>query len=96
MHYRKQLMYRCGHFGAKECEIILKDWLTLNSAQLTRAELEQFDDEILSMEVPHLQRYLIFGQIVSDQDMHLKYLHVLLDYIEARKTDFKANTPERY
>ena len=68
----------------------------MNQDKLTYEELEQFDDEILSMEVPHLQRYLLSGQLLTPEDMKKKYLHVLLNYIQDRKRDYKANTPERY
>ena len=50
--YRKQITYRCGHIGTKELEIVLRDWLELNSQKMTYAELEQFDDEIIGIENP--------------------------------------------
>ena len=33
--YKRQLMYRCGHIGTKELEIILSDWLKLNMHTLS-------------------------------------------------------------
>merc|ERR1712210_92526 len=38
--YRRQIMYRCGHIGTKELEIVLRDWLALNAHNMTYEELE--------------------------------------------------------
>ena len=38
--YRKQIMYRCGHIGTKELEIVLRDWLELHAHGMTYEELE--------------------------------------------------------
>lgn len=57
--YRRQITYRVGHIGTKELEVIFRDYMTLYSAKMTYAELEQFDMEILDMENPSLQRYLV-------------------------------------
>ena len=45
-------MYRCGHIGTKELEIVLRDWLELNAPGMTYEELEQFDADILDIENP--------------------------------------------
>ena len=50
--YKRQVMYRCAHIGTKELEIVLKDYLKLHQADMTRADVEQFDDEILNIENP--------------------------------------------
>ena len=38
--YRKQIIYRCGHIGTKELEIVLRDWLELHAHAMTYEELE--------------------------------------------------------
>ena len=38
--YRKQIIYRCGHIGTKELEIVLRDYLELHAHGMTYAELE--------------------------------------------------------
>ena len=50
--YRRQLMYRCGHIGTKELEIVLRDWLKLNQNKMSYSELEKFDEDILNIENP--------------------------------------------
>ena len=91
--YRRQIAYRCGHIGTKELEIVLKDYLTINSAKMTYADLEEFDSHVLDLENPQLQRYLMNGDdILPEHDK--KYMRILVDYVEARKVDYKANVPQ--
>ena len=91
--YKRQVMYRCAHIGTKELEIVLRDWLLLNQHKLSYAEVEQFDQEIVSMENPQMQRYLINGeQVLPEHDT--KYMRVLLDYVQARKDDYHNNVPK--
>ena len=54
-------MYRCGHIGTKELEIVLRDYLDLHAHDMTYEELEQFDADILDIENPQMQRYLLNG-----------------------------------
>ena len=85
-------MYRCGHIGTKELEIVLRDWLELNSPQMNYDELEQFDDEILDIENPQMQRYLMNGEdLLPEHDN--KYMRILVEYVEARKNDYANNVP---
>ena len=51
------------------------------------------DTDILDLENPQLQRYLVNGDPLLEADKKNKYLNVLLDYVAARKVDFRANTP---
>ena len=85
-------MYRCAHIGTKELEIVLKDYLKLHQAAMTREEVAQFDDEILNIENPQMQRYLINGEdILPEHDC--KYMRVLVDYVDKRKKDYHGNIP---
>ena len=91
--YRKQIKYRLGHIGTKELEIVFRDWLDLHAHEMSYAELEEFDDNILDIENPQLQRYLMNGEdILPEHDN--KYMNVLVNYIEARKHDYVGNVPE--
>mgnify|MGYP001948625883 CR=1 FL=1 len=92
--YRRQLAYRCGHIGTKELEIVLSDYLTLNSQKMSYADLEEFDDHILNIENPQLQRYFMNGDdLLPEHDT--KYVRAMCDYIEARKTDYANNVPHK-
>jgi len=91
--YRRQITYRCSHIGTKELEIVLKDYLTLNSAQMTYEELEQFDADVLDIENPQMQRYLMNGEDLLPQHDN-KYMRILVDYVEARRTDYQNNVPK--
>ena len=46
------------------------------------------------MENPSLQRYLLNGEPLKEEDAQNKYLAVLIDYIDARKTDYASNVPK--
>ena len=52
--FKRQVMYRSVHIGTKELEIILRDYLVMHFDKMSYAEVDQFDDEILSMENPSL------------------------------------------
>ena len=85
--YRKQILYRCGHIGTKEIEIILRDYLKMNADKMTYEELEQFDNDVLDVENPSLYRYLVNGDTVEEQHKN-KYVNLLVEYVEKRKTNY--------
>ena len=91
--YRKQIMYRCGHIGTKELEIVLRDWLELNSGNMSYEDLEQFDKDVLDIENPQMQRYLMNGDPIQEQH-NTKYMNILVKYVDDRKVDFAGNVPE--
>ena len=64
--YRKQILYRCGHIGTKEIEIILRDYLAMYAEKMTYEELSEFDRDILDVENPSLYRYLVNGDVVEE------------------------------
>ena len=53
--YRKQIKYRLGHIGTKELEIVFRDWLDLHAHEMSYAELEEFDDDLLDYD-PYLDQ----------------------------------------
>ena len=59
--FRKQLLYRLKCYGNKEIEILLVDWFTQHSEELSYEELVQFDTDVLNIENPSLIRYLMNG-----------------------------------
>ena len=60
---------------------------------MSREDVEQFDNEILNIENPQMQRYLINGDdLLPEHDT--KYMNVLKDYVEARKKDYHGNIPK--
>ena len=87
-------MYRSSHIGTKELEIVLKDYLILNQDNMTYKDVEEFDYQILSIENPSLQRYLINGEPIIEEHQN-KWMGILMDYVNARKTDYYANVPKR-
>ena len=78
--FKRQVMYRSAHIGTKELEIVLRDWLILNQDKMSYADVEQFDDEILGMENPQLQRYIVNGEPVQ-KEHSCRYLDTLVEYI---------------
>ena len=91
--YRRQVMFRCSHIGTKELEILLRDYLLINQDKMTYEDLEEFDNEIVSVENPSLQRYLVEGQkILPEHDT--KYMRILMLYVAARKSDYHGNVPK--
>ena len=86
-------MYRAGHIGTKELEIVLRDYLKLHQDEMSYEDVEQFDHEILNVENPQMQRYLMNGEeLLPEHDN--RYMNVLLQYIEARKKDYHGNIPK--
>eukprot|EP00352_Strombidinopsis_acuminata_P004665 CAMPEP_0176349962 /NCGR_PEP_ID=MMETSP0126-20121128/9091_1 /TAXON_ID=141414 ORGANISM="Strombidinopsis acuminatum, Strain SPMC142" /NCGR_SAMPLE_ID=MMETSP0126 /ASSEMBLY_ACC=CAM_ASM_000229 /LENGTH=114 /DNA_ID=CAMNT_0017699681 /DNA_START=258 /DNA_END=602 /DNA_ORIENTATION=+ len=90
--YLRQIKYRCGYIGTKEIEILLRDYLHLHSENMSYEDLSAFDDEVLNIENPQLQRYFVNGENLLDQH-DTKYLRILKDYVLARKEDYYANVP---
>ena len=88
----RQITYRVGHIGTKELEIILRDYITLYGGKMSYEELDQFDDEILNMENPSLNRYLV-NQEPIEQEHNLKYVRELVLYVQNRKIDYGKYTP---
>ena len=60
---------------------------------MTYEEVEEFDNQILNIENPQLQRYLINGEDILPEH-NLKYVHLLVDYVDKRKSDYYANIPK--
>ena len=92
--YKRQVMYRAGHIGTKELEIVLMDYLKINQDNMTYADVEKFDYEILSVENPLLQRYLLNGERIMEDHIRNDSMGKLLDYISARKKDYHGNIPK--
>ena len=60
---------------------------------MTYADVEKFDYEILSVENPSLQRYLINGEPIVEEHQN-EMMYKLLKYIDARKKDYHGNIPK--
>ena len=86
-------MYRSSHIGTKELEIILSDWLKIHQDDLSYQDVEDYDHQILSVENPSLQRYLVNGEPVLPEHDN-KYMRILLEYMKARKADYFGNIPD--
>ena len=57
------------------------------------AETERFDDEILNVENPVMQRYLVNGERPLAPEHDTKYMNIMCEYVELRKSDYKNNVP---
>ena len=60
---------------------------------MTYEELEQFDADILDIENPQLQRYLMNGDSILPEHDN-KYMNILVNYIDARMADYAQNVPK--
>ena len=56
-------------------------------------DLEEFDRDVLDVETPSLNRYLVNEDEVEEQHKN-KYIKLLVEYVEARKKDYQANVPK--
>ena len=56
-------------------------------------ELEMFDDQVLDIENPQLQRYLMNGEPLLEEHAEMHYINALVDYVELRKTNYAAAVP---
>ncbi len=59
---------------------MLGDWLSINIDKLSYSDLEEFDANILDIENPQLQRYLMNGDPLLPQHNN-KYMNILMDYV---------------
>ena len=91
--YRKQLMYRVGHIGTKELELVMSQYLDQEAYGWTYNELLAFDRDVLKMENPTLVKYLMNGDFVEEKHRS-EHLWRLLQYVEKRKIG--AICPEEY
>ncbi len=65
----------------------------MNIDKLSYSDLEEFDSDILDVENPQLQRYLVNGEELKDHHNN-KYMKILKDYVVARKENYDANVPK--
>ena len=78
--FLRQITYRVGYIGTKELEIILRDYITLYGDKMSYEDLEQFDEEIISIENPSLQRYLVNMEPLEPEH-NTKYVRELVLYV---------------
>ena len=71
----------------KELEIILRDFLKMNQDNMSYQDLEEFDRDVLDVETPSLNRYLVNEDEVEEQHKN-RYIKLLVEYVEARKKDY--------
>ena len=50
-------------------------------------DLEEFDRDVLDVETPSLNRYLVNEDEVEEQHKN-RYIKLLVEYVEARKKDY--------
>ena len=62
---------------------------------MSYSDMEEFDEQIVSLENPSMQRYLLNGEPVELQH-DTKYLRKLLEYIGNRKDNYQAYVPKEY
>ena len=83
--YRKQIAHRAGRFGTKELEIVLSQYLDKYGNAMSYNDLEDFEAEVLSLENPLMQRYLMNGEPLQEEH-NTKHMRAVLDYVNKRKS----------
>ena len=62
------------------------------SDQMSYADLEKFDDEVLNIENPQLQRYFMNQEpLLPEHDTH--YIKALVEYVNLRKENYAKYVP---
>eukprot|EP00351_Strombidinopsis_sp_SopsisLIS2011_P003512 CAMPEP_0116876600 /NCGR_PEP_ID=MMETSP0463-20121206/8505_1 /TAXON_ID=181622 /ORGANISM="Strombidinopsis sp, Strain SopsisLIS2011" /LENGTH=66 /DNA_ID=CAMNT_0004523293 /DNA_START=363 /DNA_END=563 /DNA_ORIENTATION=+ len=56
-------------------------------------DMSQFDDEVLNIENPQLQRYFVNGENLK-KEHDTRFLKELKNYVQARKDDYYGNIPD--
>ena len=77
-------MYRVGHIGTKELELVMSQYLEQEAFGWTYNDLLEFDRDVLKMENPTLVKYLMNGDFVEEKHRS-EHLWRLLHYVEKRK-----------
>jgi succinate dehydrogenase flavin-adding protein (antitoxin of CptAB toxin-antitoxin module) len=73
-------------------EVVLRDYLTMYCDEMTYADLEQFDDEVLNIENPQLQRYFM-NQEPLQPEHNTRYVNALVEYVNLRKVNYAKYVP---
>ncbi len=76
---KKQVFWRIRNLGQLELEFIVFKWYDAHSKDLGIQELKAFSEEVLEMENPDLNRYLVNMQ---PADASLVYTNKIQNYIK--------------
>lgn len=75
---KKQIFWRIRNLGQLELEFIVFKWYDANNKDLGIKELKAFSEEVLEMENPDLNRYLVSMQ---PADSSLVYTNKIQNYV---------------
>ena len=73
--------------GLLELEIIVGDFIIENSPKMTYEELMEFEEQVVDLENPVLNQYLIIGDALTE-DHDSKWMRNLKSYLTLRKNSF--------
>lgn len=74
--------------GLLELEIIVGDFIIEKSPHMNYEELVEFEEQVVDLENPILQLYLINGEKIEGAEHDSKWMRNLLGYLEERKNNF--------
>jgi succinate dehydrogenase flavin-adding protein (antitoxin of CptAB toxin-antitoxin module) len=76
---KKQLFWRIRNMGQLEIELILQKWWDKNKDKLTLEDMKAFSQEVLEMENPDLNNYLV-NQIPAPDN--LKFMKEIQEFLK--------------
>lgn len=76
---KKQVYWRIRNIGQRELEMLIGEWFEENSSKLSLAELNEFSQEVLSMENPELNKYFVKLEDVGEE---LKFTKLILTSVK--------------
>jgi len=74
---KKQVKWRVRNMGQLELEVLLLKWYDKNESKLSLEDLKEFTKEVLELEIPELNKYLLQHQPLPKNS---KYLDELINF----------------
>lgn len=74
---KKQIFWRIRNLGQLELEWVVFKWYDAHQEKLSLGELKEFSEEVLEMENPELNNYLVN---FKEADKKLKYVNKIQEY----------------
>ena len=76
---KKQIFWRIRNLGQLELEYIVFKWYDVHSKDMTSEDLKAFSEEVLEMENPDLNKYLVNMHVA---DPSLVYINKIQEYVK--------------
>jgi len=74
---KKQIYWRIRNIGQRELEMLIMSWYDTNKDNLSVNQLQEFNNEILNMDIPEMNKYFVKLEPLLPE---LKFSKLIMDY----------------